>query len=310
MKKIGKYLLLFLAIILGNLSVFAIEPNQCDRNTLENYGVNKKWNITTTNKSNVMNTPCVDASEKIYDFSNVLTQEEQDELKKAMDEYIKKTNMDIVIVIDNIAYSYDYKNEEYAADFYDYNDFGMMNDEYSGTLLLRNTYEQDPYYNIYTFGKAQLYYDYDRLEHILDVIYDDLHSGNYIDGFNRYIDYLEDYYDRGVAIKDKELDENGYLVDKYVYPWLGALIISGITTLVIILILVKKNKMVKKATQAAEYMDKETAKITKREDTFITSHTTSYTTSSSSGSSGGGGGGHSSGGSSGGGHSSGGGRHG
>ena len=69
------------------------------------------------------------------------------------------------------------------------------------------------------------------------------------------------------------------------------------------LILVSKNKMVRKAITANEYLDKGSINYTQSMDQFVRSHTTHYTVSSSSG-----GGGH--GGSSGGGHSSGGGRHG
>ena len=73
-------------------------------------------------------------------------------------------------------------------------------------------------------------------------------------------------------------------------------------------IMVKKNKMVAKATKATEYLDRQSIKYTEKHDDFITSHVSSYRISSSSGGSGGGF--SSSGGSSGGGHSSGGGRHG
>ena len=67
--------------------------------------------------------------------------------------------------------------------------------------------------------------------------------------------------------------------------------------------------MVKKATEASEYIDKKTINYSIREDRFITSRTTSHTVSSSSSSRGHSGGG-SRRGSSGGGHSRGGGRHG
>ena len=52
-----------------------------DRNVLENYGVNKKWVIDEYNKFEVLNTLCVDAKQKIYDFSDILTEEEEKELK-------------------------------------------------------------------------------------------------------------------------------------------------------------------------------------------------------------------------------------
>ena len=309
MKKVLKTLIL-LWILLLNPMVLAKEPTLCDRADMENYGVNKKWKITNVNINNVKTTPCVNARDKIYDFSGVLTDDEYNKLKKEIDEYIKETRMDLVIVIDEIPYSNDSMNEEYAADFYDYNDFGIEFDKYSGTLLLRNTYEQDPYYDIYTFGDAQLYYDYNRLQVILDEIYNDLHSGEYYEGFHKYIEFLKDYYRDGKSLNDYKVDENGYLHKVYKYPFIIIFVISTIVTAIVMSILVKRNKMVLKATEASEYLNKTSTRITNRQDQFISTHTSSYTVSSSSGGGSSGGGHHSSSGSSGGGHSSGGGRHG
>ena len=302
-------------VLFSSLTVFAKEPTLCDRSVLPKNGVNKKWLVTDKNRYNVMNSPCVDASEKIYDFSGVLTDEEYKALKEQIDTYIEKTHMDLAIVITSLPYYTDSTNEDYAADFYDYNDFGIDFKGYSGTLSLRNTYEEDPYYDIYTFGDAQIYYDYDRLQVILDGIYYDLHNGNYYNGFSKYINYLTDYYNKGIALDGYKVDENGYVIKVFSPPWGMTLLISSVTTLIIMLILAGRNKMVQKAVYAADYYDKESSKITNRVDQFVTSHTTSYVHSSSSGYSGGGysggGGGHSShSGSSGGGHSSGGGRHG
>lgn len=306
MKIVNRVILIIASFLCMISPVYAIQPTICDRSTMENMGVNKKWKITNTNRENVQKAPCVNAEEKIYDFSEVLTDEEYEKLQKQLLDYTKKTKMDAIIVIADIPYSWDGTNEDYAADFYDYNDFGIDFDKYSGTLLLRNTYEADPYYDIYTFGNAQLYYNYDRLQIILDDIYDDLHNERYYDGFSKYINFLIEYYDKGVGLKNYTVDENGMLQKKYVYPIGIIILISAGITLVIMMILVKKNKMVMKATKAENYVDNSSIHITKKEDQFISTHTTSYTTSSSSG--GGGGGSHI--GSSGGGHSSGGGRHG
>lgn len=283
------------------------EVKTFDRNEMENLGVKKHWKITDSNKDNILRTKAVDASDKIYDFSGVLTKEEEDTLREQMNAFTEKTNMDIIIVVDRVPYSSDSKNEEYASDFYDYNDFGM-NYNNSGVLLFRNTYEPDPYFNIYTFGDCQLYFDYDRLENTLDSIYSPLHSGDYTYGFKLFVEKMEYYYNSGIAPAKKHftVDENGYLVEHFHINWFitlgGALLITVIT----ISSMVSKNKMIRKASTAGEYLNKESYKVTHKQDIFVTSHTTSYTTSSSSG----GGGGHSSGGSSGGGHSSGGGRHG
>ena len=107
---------------------------------------------------------------------------------------------------------------------------------------------------------------------------------------------------------DYTLDDNGFLVysPKFHPPILIAIIISLVATLIIIGIQVSKNKMVKQATFAHDYIDRNSILYTRKADVFYNSRTTSYTTSSSSGGYSGGGGGGSRGGSSGGGHSGGG----
>ncbi len=281
-----------------------------DRESLANLGVNKKWKITDKNRDNVLRTPYVNADEKIYDFSNVLTSEEKEQLKERINQFMSKYNMELVIVTYSLPYSSDSENEDFAADFYDYNDFGLEKEPYDGILLFRNTYSADPYYDMYTFGKSQLYFDQTRYDDILDSIYDNLHNEHYLAGFTSFISKTEYYIDRGIpsSMKNKYIDEMGFIKMNYVPPIGMGFIISLITTIIVIGIFIGKNKMVRKATEASTYLNKASLNYTKKQDNFLTSHTTSYTSSSSSG--GGGGGGFSSGGSSGGGHSSGGGRHG
>lgn len=310
MKKYLSLLLVFVSLFLISIPVNASVITY-DRDYKSNLGVNKKWQITDRNRNNVINTPYVDSDEKIYDFAEILDYSEIAELKENIEKFIDKTNMDMVILTINEPYSYDSKNEDIAADFYDYNDFGIDFDHYSGILLLRNTYESDPYFNIYTFGEAQLYFDYDRLENTLDYIYDDLHVGKYLDGFNDFINKISKYYDKGIpkSMRDAYIDDDGAIQYNYKYhpPIALASLIAGIVSIVYILILISKNKMVKLASRASEYMEEGSINFTNRQDVFKRSVTTHYTVSSNSGS---GGGGHSSFGSSGGGHSSGGGRHG
>lgn len=309
MKKTIKLLLLCLSIFLISTPVNAFVLTY-NREYTKNLGVNKKWIINENNRKNVLDTPLVDSEEKIYDFSNILTNGEIEILRNNIEKFVDKTNMDMVILTINEPYSYDSKNEDIAADFYDYNDFGIDFDHYSGILLLRNTYQNDPYFDIYTFGEAQIYFDYDRLENTLDYIYDDLHAGRYLSGFNKFITKISNYYDSGVPkkMRDAYIDDNGDI--QYDYKWhpplLVALIVSCIGATIYILILINKNKMVKAASKAFDYLNKESINFTNRQDVFVNSITTHYTISSNSGS----GGGHSSHGSSGGGHSSGGGRHG
>ncbi len=332
MKRVLSIITIFLLGITLNVNA---APKTYERGTLENNGVNKKWTITDNNLPNVLRTPAVDAAEHVYDFSEVLTDEEEQQLRTRINEFIQKNKMEIVIVTKELPYndnikSYCYNestadlkedefNEEFAADFYDYNDFGIDYELYDGILLFRNT-ALDPcwnamYYDMYPFGNAQLYFNEYRYDSILDGIYDELHEEHYFDGFMDFINRVDSYLASGKP-SDMEyyyVDEYGYLQKEkipYSIPWIPCAGVSGLITLITMIILISKNKMVKKATQASEYLNKNSSKVTNRQDIFLHSHTSSYTESSSSGG-GGGGGGHSShSGSSGGGHSSGGGRHG
>lgn len=288
------------------------EVKTYNREELENYGVNKKWNITNDNKENVLKTYAVDSNQKIYDFSDVLTDEEEQKLTDRMYEFTEKYKIDIVILVDNYKYTEDSQNTTFATDFYDYNDFGINFEKYDGVMLFRNTYEENPYFDAYSFGDAQLYFYDTRLSDALDYIYDDLHNKSYYEGFNKFIDKMEEYYNDG-ELNDYYVDDSGYLhyqrtTSDYLKMIGLSMLIATVITAIIIYILVKKNKMILKATKATVYMNNEKSKITNIQDNYVTSHTTSYVISSDSSS---GGGGHSSsGGSSGGGFSSGGGRHG
>ena len=331
MKKRKYFILLFVLLFSIAFPVQA-SPKTFDRSDLENYGVRKKWEINEKNLNNVLNTYSVDASEAIYDFSEILTEEEESVLREKIDQFRGKHHMEIVILTDSYEYPETLQNscysdsvadseifeinDGYAADFYDYNDFGM-DYNMSGIMIFRNT-AIDPcfnamYYDMYTFGDAQLYFDQNRYDTILDGIYDNLKGENYLEGFTDFIDKVDYYLSLGKpsVMNDYYVDDNGYLQRSpatYHVPWMVCSIVSFVVTAIVMGILIGKNKMVHKAVQASEYLKKDSIHITNRKDVFVTSHVTSYTESDSS--SGGGGGFSSHSGSSGGGHSSGGGRHG
>ena len=283
--------------------------NGSARSDMENYGVHKKWNINDSNLPNVMRTPYVDSSLKIYDYANILSEEEEQKVKSLISEYIEKTGMDMVFVSINMPYSSDHENEDYAADFYDYNDFGLNDKNYSGVILLRNAYEEDPYFDVYTFGEGQLYYDYDRCESMLDDIYPYFKNKNYLSGLEIFIRDFTDYYNSGKALDNYYLDENGEIhIDKGSFkpPYLVTGGIGAVVSAIVVSIMVKKNKMVKKAKNAADYVDNSKTNFKKKTDNFVSTFTTRTRMSSSSS-----GGGHGSSiGSSGGFHGGGGGRHG
>lgn len=307
-----KKIVIFLLICLFPLSIVNASDDTYERKPENNYG-SKKFDIDTENKKeHVLRTPYVDVSKKVYDFAEILTDEEELDLREEIMDFIHEYDTELVIVTINMSYYKDSENEDYAADFYDYNDFGLDFEKYDGIVLLHNVYPKNNYYNIYTFGNAQLYFGDERYDTALDEIYTDLKSGNYYKGYIKFIDRMSYFYSQG---RDKELknyavDKKGFLYKKFNIPWVFSFIISAIVTSIIMGVLISKNKMVKKAYYASEYLDKDSVTYRKNIDIFVTTHTTkTYIPPSSSGGSSGGGGHSSSSGSSGGGHSSGSGRH-
>lgn len=309
MKKIKLFIIAIISFILLTPNAFA-EVQTYTRTYENNYGVNKHFIIDNKNLNYVLSTPYVDASLKIYDFANILTEDEQNSLLKLINEFREKYNTEIIIYTVNKPYNYDKYNEDLAADFYDFNDFGLDFDYYNGIVLYRNAYSSDPYYDIYTFGEAQLYFNDYRYNELLDDAYNLISGKSYLAGFTKMINYINNYYKKGKPrdYQDAYIDDLGYIKYYYVYhaPLGIAFIVSLIVAIIVISIMIKKNKMVKEETKAEGYLDMSSVKYSKRDNIYIRSTTSSYIISSSSS----GGGGHSGGGHSGGGHSSGGGRHG
>lgn len=166
MKKF-KYLLL-IVILFG----FCIIPVSASTNTFtrteDNLLVSPDITVTSQNLDNILGTPAVDASEKVYDFAELLTPSEEEQIYNRVQKFINKTNLDLAVVTinDNNKFS----AMEYADDFYDYNDFGT-DSEYSGVLFLVDMDTREIYMS--TTGKAiSMYSDY-RIDMTLDAIYQD-----------------------------------------------------------------------------------------------------------------------------------------
>lgn len=240
---------------------------------------------TTINVNN--STPKVDASEKVYDFADLLTDNEEKIIYDKIQTFIKTYNMDLAVVTINE----NNKNSQadYADDFYDYNDFGL-NEHHDGLLFLidmeNSQYDmENSQYYISTTGEAIRMYDDYRIEGILDYIESYMINGNYYEATVSFINKISSYADSGIPTSNKNtyIDETGDIVYIKKINIFASIILSGIITLVVILILVNKNKMIKKAEDAYRYVDKNNINITQRNDQFITTHTTSVIISSSSG---------------------------
>lgn len=222
------------------------------------------------------NTHAFNTSLKVYDYAQVLTTEEEQNLKRNIDLYIANHNMDMAIV--TVKYHSKSSTMAYADDFYDYNGFGIGPNFDGVIFVLDFTFWENGDIWMSTTGKAiDVYTDY-RIDSILDSVVAKKNWG-YYEMFNTFIEKSNYYAKEGIPIYDSTLE------DKKV-AWKGIIMFSLVIPSIIILILVLKNKMVKKSTTASIYLLKDSIIINKRSDRFITTHTSSVRINDSSSSSG------------------------
>ena len=186
MKRTIKWLLV-VCILFQVVPVFA-STNTKSR-TEQDYLVPEGVTVTDNNKSNVLSTPAVDASEKVYDFADLFTDSEEEQLYQQITAFIDSYDMDLAVVTinDNPKYS----QVEYADDFYDYNDFSK-----DGVLFLIDMDNRQIHMS--TTGYAiRMYNDY-RIDKALDAVYTYMSDEEYYVGTSNYISIIEDYAKDGL----------------------------------------------------------------------------------------------------------------
>ena len=230
----------------------------------------------------IPNAKAIDKNDKIYDYADKLTDVEEEQIKEKIDDFIAKYKMDMVLVTVNEHNNY--STEEYADDFYDYNGFGVGKTHDGIIFVIDYNFEKENMW-MSTTGEAIRMYDDERINNILDVVYEDY---DYYELFSDFVDECSHYASLGIPYSNKHtyINSKGELVYERSFPWFISLGISAIVSTIVLLVLVAKNKMVKKATEANAYMNKESTNITDRSDKFITTHTTSVRINTDTGSSG------------------------
>lgn len=228
----------------------------------------------------------LDTTRHVYDYAQVLTEEEESSLKEEADHFISTYNMDMVLV--TVKYHTKSTTKAYAEDFYDYNNFGLGTNKDGILFVIDFTFGYKDIY-ILTTGEAIRVYDDIRINNMLDNIADTIYD-SYYSAFNSFISDSKTYASLGVADSNKDtyIGEDGELLSSKKFTFsdlLVPIIISLVISIIVILILINKNKMVKKAISANVYLKKNSLVISNRNDRFITTHTTSVRINESSGSS-------------------------
>lgn len=229
--------------------------------------------------------------ERVFDFADKLTDEEEESLRELIAEREVQIGCDIVLVtIDDPSIDSDYAMMNYADDFYDERKYGFNAPWGAGALYLDNW--ANGYCWFSTCGIVEDRYSSQDIDNLIDEVCRTVNS----DPYGAYRTYVE-----SLSRKMSNKGTVGSIPTIYI---LGA---AFIITLVYVIIGVVNNKG-KKTTTANTYVAGGQPLFHDRRDIFVTKHTTTRHIDRSSGGGGGGGGGHhiSSGGHS---HGGGGGRH-
>lgn len=284
-----KYLILLIAILTFSCStVNAKEVNTYERNEENRYGINSSIELNDNRINRAKLIPFIDSNELIYDFSNLLTDDDFEQLQKKIQKVSKNKKFTIVVVTtDDIK---GLSKEDYADDFYDYNNFKL-----DGVLLLIDM--SDRYVYISTSGEGQLVIDDERIELILDEVAPKLTSGDYSYAIATFIDQIENYLNKGKAKTMSNchiIDENGnYECDKKI-PYYLVIIIPLIITTIVTIIGLLRYKKIHLATNADIYLNKAGILLGQKIDRFVSTNTIRHYISSNSSSSSGGSSSHSS----------------
>lgn len=197
-----------------------------------------------------------DTTIKIYDYAQILNDKEEKDLKKSVDKYIKKYNIDMVLV--TVKHYNQDTLEEYMELFYNTNKFGS-GDNKDGIMFTMDLKNDD--IGIKTFGITNDLYSENELNKILNKVNK---KDNTKDKLSTFIKYSNKYIDE----YDSDTFDDEVLIS---IDWIGITIISFIlSTLVVFIGLLKsKNKSSKKRNDNCV----KSLIITTKEDSFVTTNT-------------------------------------
>ena len=227
---------------------------------------NKKYN--TYNPTAIESTPVVDSKLRVYDFAELMTDDEEASIKAAIDEFeAEHTNIDLVVV--TIKNNPKKSARDYADDFFDYNSFST-----NGVLFLIDMDTRNMW--ISTTGSSISKLTDSKIDDILDVVEPRVKSKEYAKACLGFVNSVKRVYE-GKSAGEPETMQS--LITKALKT--GALIgICG--GLIYLLIGIATHKNVAKKKEAANYITAQ--KITHSNDRFTHNTTTRvYVGSSSSG---------------------------
>lgn len=239
------------------------------------------------------NAECI-TEERVFDEAGVLTEKEEEKLRKLIAKRERQTGCDIVLVTMNESLKeYAYARQEYvsydkfvmvyADDFYDEHKFGYNKPQGDGVLFLDNLYRESDgwaYSWLCTTGKAEGKYSGSMIDHLLEKSY----RWSKVSPYYGYRAYVNQFYH----------DMNGFGLVNVNFS-VPVILLVSLMAAVLFVVCNKGSKVGEKTTTARTYVKGGKVKMNHKEDRFIRKAVVQHRIQSSSGGSSGGshgGGGH------------------
>ncbi|WMC93034.1 TPM domain-containing protein [Kineothrix sp. MB12-C1] len=207
-------------------------------------------------------------TERVFDYGDVLLDEEEDNLRKLIAKREKQTGCDIILVTLNESLK-EYATQKegnvpysefvriYAEQFYDDNKFGYNKPIGDGVLLLDNWYREDDgriYTWLCTTGRVKEEHGNELVDRVLDGVY------NYVEynPYRAYEAYINEFY--------QEMTGRGDLAGAI--PFWVPLLIAGVSALIFIA-LHWSSKKGSRTTVPTTYVNDGRPKMRRKEDILV-----------------------------------------
>lgn len=194
--------------------------------------------VDSNNHDEILSTPSVSASEKIYDYAEILSEEEEKKLYNKVIDFNKNSNFDAVIVTTN---DLGVKNlEKYTYNFYDYNDFGK-----EGVIFVidvTNSSKPSIFIGICGSNNSEVFEIYNNkiVNQSLKYLYDNsISKGNYYEACFNFVKIVNGLYIQKKT-NNLRIDQDGKFVK--VVPIFEVTVIALAVTFIIMMVMVTKVK--------------------------------------------------------------------
>ena len=228
---------------------------------------------------------------RLVDEADLLTASEEAALLSLLDEISQRQDTDVVIVTADTLNGQ--SPRDYADDFYDYNGY-----RYDGILLLVSMEDRDWWISTCGYGITAV--TDAGIDYLSDRFLPSLSDGEYAEAFEIFAQDCDELISRAKDGDPYDVGDEPKEPFKPVGTLLAALVVGLLVALVVTAVLKGQLKSIRAQDAAADYVNKDSLRLTTTKDLYLYSHTTrvekprdggSSTHSSSSGRPHGGGGG-------------------